>query len=153
MPTVHYQTPFDKRLPLETEKQTAKQLSAILSARLNDDEPVELDLHLDDQRTTITLLPGLARLLVEVLDHVGSGHAVQIMPREHRVTTQEAADMLNVSRPYLVKKLLGTGELPFEKVGRHRRLRVEDVLAYRERRDAVRTRALNEIAALDLEEN
>ena len=141
---------LDERLPSQIERDSAAQMSAILRAHARDDgAPVELRVH--DRPEPVTLLPAVANLLTELLDHIASGHTVKLVPRGKLVTTQQAADMLNVSRPFLIKRLLGT-ELPFVEVGRHRRLRAEDVIAYRERRDAARTAALKEMADLDLQD-
>ena len=72
-----------------------------------------------------------------VVDAMAQGQTVVLMPHGKELTTQEAADMLHISRPY-VTKLCDEGGLPFHRVGTHRRLRIEDVLAYRDRRAAER---------------
>lgn len=75
--------------------------------------------------------------LVQVVAAMRAGKAITIAPLEQRLTTQQAADLLGVSRPTLVK-LLGEHEIPYEQPGRHRRVRLSDVLAYRDRRNQER---------------
>ncbi|PPF81899.1 hypothetical protein C5B96_09920 [Subtercola sp. Z020] len=87
--------------------------------------------------------------LFEVLEvaahHLALGDGVTIMPNAAKLTTQEVADFLGISRPTLVK-LLEAGEIPFETVGRHRRVTLRDVVAYQERMRAERRAALAELA-------
>ncbi|GAA4006441.1 hypothetical protein GCM10022631_17330 [Deinococcus rubellus] len=83
-----------------------------------------------------------------LLSEIAQGHAVQLLPVEAELRTQEAAELLGISRPHLVK-LLDEGQLPSWKVGTHRRIRLDDVLTYREQRMAARLQALQELADLD----
>jgi excisionase family DNA binding protein len=96
------------------------------------DEPVELRLGQGDSATEIVLPNGVVRLFVQALAELASGRAVTIAPVDAELTTQQAAGLLRVSRPYVVG-LLERDEIPYRKVGSRRRVRLEDVLAYRER--------------------
>jgi excisionase family DNA binding protein len=95
---------------------------------------------------TIELPPGAVKLLVAILEDMASGHAVTIVPHDAEFTTQQAADFLNVSRPFLVG-LLEQKKLPFRLVGTHRRIRFEDVLRFKENIDAQRRKVLDRLAA------
>jgi excisionase family DNA binding protein len=84
--------------------------------------------------------------LQRVIEAMSRGGSIALVPQGKELTTKQAADLLHVSRPFLVRQLLGK-EIPFEKVGSHRRVRLEDVLAYRERRARERQRLLDDMTA------
>lgn len=94
----------------------------------------------------VTVPVSALRLFVEILTQMGSGNAVTVIPIHAELTTQEAADHLNVSRPFLIG-LLERSEIPHHKVGKHRRIRYQDVISYKERIDAERKKVLAELAA------
>ncbi len=85
--------------------------------------------------------------LREVVQAMADGQAVTIVPVEERLTTQQAADLLGISRPTLVK-LLDSGEIPFQRPGRHRRVRLVDVIAYRDRASMERRAALDRMVQI-----
>lgn len=84
------------------------------------------------------------RVLVAAVAAMAQGNAVSIVPVHHELTTQQAADLLNVSRPHLVK-LVDADEIPHRKTGSHRRIHFEDLMRYRDLRDAQRAEALREL--------
>ncbi len=93
------------------------------------------------------VLPALStRLLAEILTLIGEGKGVAVLPLDAELTTQQAADVLNVSRPYLVK-LLDEGKLPHRKVGSRRRVLLCDVLSYKKQVADARAKVLDELAA------
>ncbi|MGY6656984.1 helix-turn-helix domain-containing protein [Amycolatopsis sp. TRM77291] len=94
----------------------------------------------------VTLPEQVYDVLREVVKAMSQGFAINIAPLNAVLTTQQAADMLNVSRPTLVK-LLESGEIPFEKPGRHRRVLLSDLLDYRARSRAERQELLDELTA------
>ena len=85
-------------------------------------------------------------LLRDLLVEMAQGNAVTIVPTHAELTTQEAADILNVSRPYLVN-LLEDGTIPFTKTGTHRRIRFQDLTVYREQRELESSAALDELTS------
>lgn len=86
-------------------------------------------------------------VLERVAEVLARGDSITVVPVGKEVTTQQAAELLNVSRQYLVR-LLDEGRIPFRKTGKHRRLRIEDVLSFKEQRDKDRRAGLRELSRL-----
>jgi len=104
-------------------------------------------IHIDGNGGSDLALPAPAvRLLTQLLTEMGQGHPVTLLPLDEELTSQNAAELLKVSRPYLVK-LLDDGAIPSRKVGTHRRVLLRDVLAYKQRDDERRHAVLDELAA------
>ncbi|MBB5741493.1 excisionase family DNA-binding protein [Brevundimonas aurantiaca] len=140
------------RLPSASERAAANQLRQILAAQAAGEAEQKLRV-IDDQNKTseIFLAPALSRLLMELLRHVGKGDAVTLVPVSQMLTTQQAADILNVSRPFLIS-VLEKGEIEHTLVGRHRRIKAEHLFAYKRARDDRRADALAELAELDADQ-
>lgn len=138
-------------MPTQTEVEQAKESSRTLS-KYADVDRVQLSLRGSNGETDDMVLPGhVLQLLLDVLSEISKGNAISLIPYHQEVSTQEAANLLNVSRPYLVG-LLEQGDIPFRKVGAHRRVRLEDVMNYKERIDRQRSQTLDELAALSQQE-
>ncbi len=99
------------------------------------------------QDEPVVLPTAVVRLLGALLAELAKGNAVTLMPHHAELTTQEAADLLNVSRPFLVG-LMESGQLPYHKVGTHRRVRFADLMIYKRRREDESEAALRELATL-----
>jgi excisionase family DNA binding protein len=138
-------------IPSEAETVLAKKTSRVLASRLRDADPVQLRISDDlSPEGTLKLPASAVRLLVRILEEMARGNAVTIMPVRAELTTQEAADMLNISRPSLIQ-LLDEGKIEYRRVGTHRRVRFEGLMEYKRRADAARRAALAELAAYDQE--
>ena len=133
---------------LETDRETALEASRAV-ARLTGRGAVRVEAApISDREAPQTfVLPAPAvQLLTDMLVHLGAGKPVTVIPEHAELTTQQAADFLNVSRPWIVK-LIERGELPHRMVGTHRRVLFFDLRAYKERMNASRRAALDHLAA------
>jgi excisionase family DNA binding protein len=138
-----------ERLPSADEKASANQLRRILASQLIEGGDQILTVRdAKGGKADIALTPAISQLLIEVLRHIGKGDAVTLVPVSQMLTTQQAADILNVSRPHLVS-LIEKSELPHSMVGRHRRIQAEDLFRYKAERDRTRDVALSSLAELD----
>ena len=131
----------------DEDRQLARESSRRLAPRLEAQRSVQVQIVEQDGPGEVLTIPASAlRLLVGVLSEMAQGHAVTLIPVHAELTTQEAADYLKVSRPFLIR-LLEEGKIPFHRVGTHRRVRFQDLSAYKEQVDAARMAALAELAA------
>ncbi|MDF1756649.1 MAG: helix-turn-helix domain-containing protein [Verrucomicrobiales bacterium] len=129
---------------LERARACVEQLNDILPGARQDSFTVIID------GREIELPSSFARVMAEALKIIANGHQVEVSPVNVEIGTQDAADLLGASRPFLVK-LLDTGKIPSRKVGVQRRVIAADVLAYREREKEQRRRVLQELAETDQE--
>lgn len=130
--------------PTPQERLLAEQSYQRLFAHTHDKKMAPLKVIADDQ-DEITIPPKAVALLMDILEEMAAGHPVTITTVHTELTTQEAADLLNVSRPYLVV-LLEKNKIPHRKVGTKRRIRTEDILSYKEALEAQRLAVLDELA-------
>lgn len=136
------------RLPSIGEQAAANQLRRIIASQAASEHDQKLKVTGEAGGAEVILTPGLSALLMELLRHIGKGDAVTLVPVSQMLTTQQAADILNVSRPFLIS-LLEKGDISYELVGRHRRVKANDLFAYKRRRDEKRAAALSELAEMD----
>ena len=133
--------------PSEAEVVLAQEASRALSRLAGHDRAVHVEAIEggDGHKETFVLPAAAVRLLLDMLAQMAAGHAVTVVPIHAELTTQQAAEVLGVSRPFLVG-LLEQGKLPFHKVGTHRRVRYGELLAYKRREHEARRQALDELA-------
>ncbi len=144
-----YAEKIGDRLPSQSERDAANQLRQILTTHASPDNDNRLKIiESSGEPTEVVLMPALSELLIDLLSHIGNGDAVTLVPVAQMLTTQQAADILNVSRPYFVG-LLEKGEIAFDLVGRHRRVKAEDLFKYKNIRDSDRASALDKLARSD----
>ena len=132
--------------PNEHETKLAQESSRRLSS-LRKRDRVKVLVHGDDPNGPAIELPQAAvNLLTRILTEMAAGNAVTLIPIHAELTTQQAASLLGVSRPFLIQQMEAK-KIPFRKIGTHRRIRFQDVMDYKRRIDADREKVLDELAA------
>ncbi len=130
----------------EDQLKVARDASEKLSPIANGDDKRKYYIYEAKGEEPIELPAGAVALLSDTLMMMAHGHGITLFPRIAEVTTMEAADILKVSRPYVIK-LLDADEIPYRKVGRHRRIRLDDLLNYKEDIDQRREAILDQMVA------
>jgi excisionase family DNA binding protein len=118
------------RRPTKQEQELALRSYEALSATLEELHSREPEIEIEETGEKIRLPLSALKLLAKILQANGQGKPISIVPHATELTTQSAAEMLGCSRPHVIK-LLENGTIPFTKVGRHRRINLEDILAYK----------------------
>ena len=138
---------IDITLPEESEVRAAAQGRCKLASYLATNFETQCIQILDGRNVAhqIELPTSALRLLVDILAELAAGNAVRVVPVHAELTTQEAADLLNVSRPHFIK-LLKTHALPHRRTGKHRRIRFDDLMKFKAELDQASARAMSELA-------
>lgn len=134
-------------IPSDSEVELARISSRILSGlNLKKTKTIDILLETGNHHSNSVTLPLSAfKLLLNILTQMAEGNAITLIPVHAELTTQEAADLLNVSRPYLIR-LLEEKRIPFRKVGTRRRVLFQDLMDYKAKIDAARRKTLDELA-------
>lgn len=111
------------------------------------DQPFCLGVTGDEHRKTVRIPAAVVHALLEVMEDLGEGQAVSLSALDRELTTQQAADLLQVSRPYLIGEILEKGKMRFRRVGTHRRIPYSEVVRYRQERREEQEALLRELAA------
>ncbi len=144
MPAQTHETTTPTEADTVLARESLQRLSHILGADKSD---LRIHIQGDEQPGEDITLPMPAfRLLKEILVEMAKGHGVTLLPVRAELTSQQAADLLNVSRPFLIG-LLEDGKIPFRLVGQHRRVRLDDLMAYKRKDDEARLGIADELTA------
>jgi len=134
--------------PSKEEQKAAMISYDALMSSLNAIKDKNPEIEIEETQERIRIPLNALKLLAKILKETGKGKPVSIVPIATEITTQAAAEMLSCSRPHIVK-LLETGKIKFTKVGKHRRIRYEDVISYKKDMKAEQERLINEIMNTD----
>lgn len=136
--------------PTKEEQITAVKSYSALHDALKLLKANEAEIEIEETKKVISIPVKALRLLEEILKAMSEGKPISVVPMATEVTTQKAAEILGCSRPHLVK-LLEEGEIPFTKVGRHRRLVFQDVIQYKQKMKAAQKKHIIDIMDFDEE--
>jgi excisionase family DNA binding protein len=134
----------------EDDAQLAREAKQALLQRLSSISPLDSRPPVSQPESPIRLPAPAAHLLIQILEEMSQGNEVKLIPVQAEITTQEAAELLHVSRPTLIR-LLNEGKIEFHMVGTHRRIPLKTALAFRRKIVEERKAALAELAAYDQE--
>lgn len=137
--------PYDHILATEDEQSLVKEIERLLAAASSEGARL-----VTSDGVSAPLPEPLLRALREASRYLAHDEAISIVSIEKELTTQQAADLLHVSRPYLIQ-LLENGEIPFIKVGTHRRIALSHLLDYKRQREAIQREGLRELTRLSQE--
>jgi excisionase family DNA binding protein len=141
MTALAFRQPPPTRADAVLARRSSQNLARVI-ARLRKDSSLTVSVRDVQREEPIELPAGAVRLLLEILEAMAAGRGVTLVPHNAELTTVQAAEILNVSRPFLIE-LLESNVIPYRKVGSHRRVRMDDVMAYKGRIDADREKALD----------
>lgn len=130
--------------PTEKEKKDAM-VSVIQLRKITSSSKLPANIKLEIEGETMSIPKRIMKVMTKVLGAMAEGKEIEITYSSPELSTQDAADFLNVSRPHLVK-LLETKQIPFRKVGSHRRVLLEDLQAYRQNLKEIRRKSLDQLA-------
>ncbi len=142
-----YSIPTELALTSNQQEVLAQQSSKALASLLRGTPTVHLTVQSENEEAIDISIPdAAARLLLQALEEMAQGREVALLPTDAELTTQEAADLIRVSRPFLIK-LLEEGKIPYGMVGAHRRVLYRDVTRYIEQEEARRVKVMEELVA------
>lgn len=132
----------------EQEHASIRQIERLLETSIDGDAGIPKLVGADGSQ--VELPESILHMLRRMVHHLARGQVLSLVPTGNELTTQEAADLLNVSRPHLVK-LLEQGDIPYTKTGTHRRVRFADLVTYKRKRDLTRRQGLDDLTRVSQE--
>lgn len=147
MPSTAEKRDLSKRPPTEDEIRNASEAAIALASAVERDGKLRIG---GSNGDVIAIAPAIGQMLAELLGHFSKGEMVTLVPKGTLLTTQEAADLLNVSRPFLIK-LIKQGEMGHVMVGTHRKVPLNELLVYKAQMDSRQGKALHDLAKLGQE--
>ncbi len=139
---------LDIRKPTKEEQRTALESYDALVSSLDQLRSEFPEIEIEETEEKIRIPVSALKLLARILKEISQGNPISIVPIATEITTQAAAELLGCSRPHVVK-LLEEGKIPFTKVGKHRRIRYEDLAAYKKEMKSIQRRRIQELMELD----
>lgn len=137
--------------PTKKEREIAQSSFEALSSAMAHLNTEKVDIEIEGRNDKIVLPLSALKFLEDILKNMSEGKIISIVPLATEVTTQKAAEILGCSRPHLIK-ILEDGEIPFTKIGRHRRIMIEDVVAYKKKMKEEQRQHIIDIMAEDEED-
>jgi len=139
---------LDIRKPTKEEQRTALESYDALASSLNQLRSEFPEIEIEETEEKIRIPVSALKLLAKILKEISQGNPISIVPIATEITTQAAAELIGCSRPHVVK-LLEEGKIPFTKVGKHRRIRYEDLAAYKKEMKSIQRQRIQELMGLD----
>jgi len=136
-----------QKITKEDQKIASSSIDFFIEAtkKINEEKSKVVKLTIQESDEIVIIPLKALKLLKVIISNMAQGKSIALLPTDAEITTQQAAELLNVSRPHVIK-LLEKGEIPFKKVGSHRRILLQDVLAYEAKFKAKRRKQLNSLA-------
>ena len=138
----------DLRKPTKEEQRTALESYDALASSLDKLRSEFPEIEIEETEEKIRIPVSALKLLARILKEISQGNPISIVPIATEITTQAAAELLGCSRPHVVK-LLEEGKIPFTKVGKHRRIKYEDLAAYKKEMKSIQRQRIQELMELD----
>ncbi len=139
---------LDIKKPTKEEQRTALESYAALAASLEQIRTDFPEIEIEETEEKIRIPISALKFLARILKEISQGNPISIVPVATELTTQAAAELLGCSRPHIVK-LLETGKIPFNKVGKHRRIKYEDLVSYKSEMKTLQRKKIQELMELD----